>query len=84
MQQKSWNPHVQGSPLMLLQMELAHIICLKSRAGPPRNEEHGFAHSLKQVRGCRLCSSLPMGFHTTTPMGEKGSVYALLWTPLVN
>lgn len=70
MQQKSWNPHGQGSPWMLLQMELAHIISLNSKAGPPRNEEHGFAHSLKQVRECRLCSSLSMGFHTTMSVGQ--------------
>lgn len=44
---------------------------------PPGNEECSFAHSLKQARGCRLCSSLPLGFHTTIPMGEKGSVLCL-------
>lgn len=29
MQQMSWDPYGQGSPLMLLQKELAHGICLK-------------------------------------------------------
>lgn len=38
MQQKSLNPHVQGSPLILLQKDLAHNVCLKGSCylqGPP-------------------------------------------------
>lgn len=81
MQPMSWDPYGQGSPLILFLEELAHSICRKGLLPPAGmvllGTETVLAHAPKQERGCKLYSSLPVGFHTTIPHlrgGERVSV----------